>query len=94
VWASAAANMSTYLLLKERSRAFRADPEVRAALEESGAGELTVPTLGEGETWEALREDPKAFEEYDVEAAAARGYGVARIDQLMLEHLLGARPSS
>jgi xylose isomerase len=94
VWASAAANMSTYLMLKERTRAFRADPEVRAALEASGAGELAVPTLGEGETWESLRADPKAFEEYDVDAAAARGYGVARIDQLMVEHLLGARPSS
>jgi xylose isomerase len=94
VWASAAANMTTYLLLKERSRAFRADPEVRAALEASGAGELSVPTLGDGETWESLRADPQAFEEYDVDAAAARGYGVARIDQLMLEHLLGARPSS
>ena len=29
VWASAAANMRTYLLLKERAAAFRADPEVR-----------------------------------------------------------------
>jgi xylose isomerase len=94
VWASAAANMSTYLLLKERSRAFRADPEVRAALEASGAGELSVPTLGVGETWKSLRADPQAFEEYDVDAAATRGYGVARIDQLMLEHLLGARSSS
>ena len=28
VWASAAANMRTYLLLKERAAAFRADPEV------------------------------------------------------------------
>ena len=32
VWASAAANMRTYLLLKERAAAFRADPEVQAAL--------------------------------------------------------------
>ena len=30
VWASAAANMRTYLLLKERAAAFRADPEVQA----------------------------------------------------------------
>ena len=29
VWASAAANMRTYLLLKERAAAFRADPEVQ-----------------------------------------------------------------
>ena len=32
VWASAKANMATYLLLKERALAFRADPEVQAAL--------------------------------------------------------------
>jgi xylose isomerase len=91
VWTSAAANMKTYLLLKERARSFRADPEVRQALEQSGAGELAVPTLGEGETWEAVRADRSAFEEYDVPRAAARGYGVARIDQLMIEHLLGVR---
>ena len=35
VWASAAANMSTYLLLKERAAAYRADPEVQAAFEAS-----------------------------------------------------------
>ena len=33
VWDSAAANMRTYLLLKERAAAFRADPEVQEALE-------------------------------------------------------------
>ena len=36
VWDSAAANMSTYLLLKERALAFRADPEVQAAMEAAG----------------------------------------------------------
>src|SRR3712207_7788712 len=36
VWASAAANMRTYLLLKERAAAFRADPEVQEALQASG----------------------------------------------------------
>ena len=33
VWEAAASNMATYLLLKERARAFRADPEVREALD-------------------------------------------------------------
>ena len=32
VWDSASANMQTYLLLKERAAAFRADPEVQEAL--------------------------------------------------------------
>jgi xylose isomerase len=93
VWTSAAANMRTYLLLKERSRAFRADPEVREALEQCGAAELAVPTLGDDETWTSLRDDLSAFEKFDVDRAAARGYGVARVDQLMVEHLLGTRTS-
>src|SRR5579875_4147269 len=36
VWASAAANMATYLLLKERAAAYRADPEVQEALQYAG----------------------------------------------------------
>ena len=36
VWDSAAANMRTYLLLKERAAAFRADPEVQEALAAAG----------------------------------------------------------
>jgi xylose isomerase len=94
VWTSAAANMRTYLLLKERTKAFRADPEVQEALVATGAGELRVPTLAAGESWKTLRADTSTFEEYDVETAAARGYGVARIDQLMIEHLLGERRPS
>ena len=94
VWTSAAANMKTYLLLKERTRAFRADPQVQEALEASGASELAEPTLGPDESWERLRADRSAFEEFDIDRAAKRGYGVARIDQLMVEHLLGARRPS
>jgi xylose isomerase len=91
VWLTAAANMRTYLLLKERAKAFRADPEVQEALEESGASALATPTLAAGETYDDLLADRSAFEEFDVGAAAGRGYGFARVDQLALEHLLGAR---
>ena len=49
VWASAAANMRTYLLLRERAAAFRADPEVVEALAVAGVGELAKPTLNPGE---------------------------------------------
>ena len=45
VWASAAANMRTYLLLKERAAAFRADPEVAEALAAAGVADLATPTL-------------------------------------------------
>jgi xylose isomerase len=91
VWRSAAANMRTYLLLKERAAAFRTDPEVQEALAESGAPELGTPTLAPGETITDLLADTTAFEDFDVDAAAARGYGATRIDQLVIEHLLGAR---
>jgi xylose isomerase len=86
VWTTAAANMRTYLILRERARAFRADPEVQEALTASRVHELSVPTLAPGESYESLR-----AEEFDVEAAAARGYHFAHLDQLAIEHLLGAR---
>ncbi len=91
VWASARANMVTYLLLKERAAAFRADPEVQAALRASGVGELATPTLSPGETPVDLVADPSAFETFDAEAAGARDWGYAHLDQLAVEHALGAR---
>jgi xylose isomerase len=91
VWASAAANMRTYLLLKERAAAFRADPEVQEALAVSKVGELSAPTLGDGETYADLLADRSAFEDLDVDEVAGRGFGFVRLNQLALEHLLGAR---
>jgi xylose isomerase len=91
VWASAEANMATYLLLKERAASYRADPEVQAALEASGVATLRTPTLEPGESLADLVADRGAFEDYDADAAAARGFGFVRLNQLGLEHLLGAR---
>jgi len=42
VWESARANIQTYLLLKERAAAFRADPEVQEALAASRVDEIQV----------------------------------------------------
>ena len=91
VWASAAANMRTYLLLRERAAAFRADPEVQEALTASRVAELGLPTLAEGETYDALLADASAYESFDADATAAAGYGFGRLDQLAVEHVLGAR---
>ena len=91
VWRSAADNMRTYLLLAERAAAYRADPEVQAALAVSGVAELAVPTLAPGETAQDLLADRSAFEDFDVEAAGERGYAFGHLDQLAVEHLLGAR---
>jgi xylose isomerase len=86
VWTSAAANMRNYLILKERALAFRADPEVQEALRASRVDELAVPTLAPGETYESLADD-----DFDLDEAAARGFHFVHLDQLAMEHLLGAR---
>jgi len=91
VWASAAANMQMYLLLKERATAFRADPEVQAALATSLVAELAVPTLAAGESLTDLLADRSAFEDFDPDKAGERSYGFVRLNQLATEHLLGAR---
>ncbi len=90
VWTSAEANMATYLLLKERALAFRADPRVQKALEEAGVLELSQPTLSEGETLADIKADRTAFEDYDADAAGARHGGQVLLDQLVVEHVLGA----
>jgi len=87
VWASAASNMRTYILLREKAKAFRADPRVHEALELSRVNGTGIPTLAEGETYADLVADVDAH--FDVEAAGRRGYHYAALDQLAIEHLLG-----
>jgi xylose isomerase len=91
VWASAEANMRTYLLLKERAAAFRADPEAQAALAASRVAELSVPTLADGESYADLLADRSAFEDFDADAAGERGFHFVALQQIAIEHLLGAR---
>jgi xylose isomerase len=86
VWASAAGCMRNYLILKERAAAFRSDPEVVAAMEAAGVPELATPTMAAGEQLADLRK-----ESFDVDAAAEKGCGYERLDQLAMDHLLGVR---
>jgi xylose isomerase len=91
VWASAAGCMRNYLVLKHKAAAFRADPEVQAALRASRLDQLAQSTLGQGETVADLLADRSAFEDFDPDAAAARGMAFEQLDQLALDHLLGVR---
>jgi xylose isomerase len=86
VWASAVGCMRNYLILKEKSRAFRADPEVRAALSAARLDQLAIPTVAAGESLADLR-----AESFDPDEAAARGMAFEHLDQLALEHLYGVR---
>jgi xylose isomerase len=86
VWSSAAGCMRNYLILRAKARAFRADPEVQAALKAARVDELGVPTLAAGETLAEVRS-----ESFDPDAAALRGMGFEHLDQLALDHLYGIR---
>ena len=86
VWETARACMRNYLILRERVRAFRADPEVKDALEAARVDELAVPTLADGEALADLR-----TEQHDLATLATRGMHFERLDQLAMEHLIGTR---
>ncbi|PJJ55665.1 xylose isomerase [Compostimonas suwonensis] len=92
VWDSVQANMRMYLLLKERAAAFRADPEVQEALLAARVDEVNAPTLNEGESYDALLADRASYEDFDADAYfGGKGFGFVRLQQLAMEHLLGAR---
>jgi xylose isomerase len=92
VWDAAAANMRTYLLLKERAASFRADPEVQAALIASRVGEIRQTTLSPGETYDDLLADRGSYEDFNTnDYFGGKGFGFVHLNQLALEHLLGAR---
>jgi xylose isomerase len=92
VWQSAAANMRMYLLLKERAAAFRADPEVQAALAASRVDGVKTSTLNPGEGYADLLADRSAYEDFDTESYFnGKGFGFVRLNQLAVEHLMGAR---
>jgi xylose isomerase len=86
VWASAEACMSTYLMLAEKARAFRADPRVREAMAYSGVLDLAQSTLSAGESVEDLL---SGDDDFDPVKAAERDFGFVRLQQLALEHLIG-----
>lgn len=92
VWESAKANIRTYLLLKERAKAFRADPEVQEALAAAKLDQLAQPTLNPGERVADLVADRSAWEDFDpAPYFNGHGAGFVRLQQLATEHLLGAR---
>jgi xylose isomerase len=88
VWDFARGCMRTYLILKARAQAFDADPEVRdiVAAAHGGSGDkawVGVPHKLAVQAVRALSLDPDQL--------AKRGLGYERLDQIMMEHLLGAR---
>ncbi|HUJ06839.1 MAG TPA: xylose isomerase [Streptosporangiaceae bacterium] len=86
VWACAAACMRNYLILRAKARAFRADPDVHAALAAARVPDLSLPTLHSGETWRDI-----AGYLPDAAELGRRGMSFEYLDQLALEYLYGVR---
>jgi xylose isomerase len=87
VWEFARGSMRTYKILAARARAFDADPEVRGLLAADGNG--AVAELARGYTRDKASRLRKL--QPDVAALGRRGLGYEKLDQLMMEHILGVR---
>jgi xylose isomerase len=87
VWDFARGCMKTYLILKEKARAFREDRDIQALLAEirtpSGDG---PPALYSHEGMKALKD-----RQFDRAALASKALPYERLDQLVVELLLGVR---
>lgn len=88
IWDFARGCMRTYLALADKARAFDSDPKVQEALNDASVPELTIATIGSYST-DAARE--LLTEEFEPDALAQRSYFNERLDQLVIDHILGMR---
>jgi xylose isomerase len=86
VWAFAYGSMRTYNILKDKARRFAADKEIQGLLDEAGANNGNG--LGPYSREKARNLKDETFE---VDALARRGLAYERLDQLVVDLLLGAR---
>jgi xylose isomerase len=88
VWDFARGCMRTYLILKEKVHRFRDDREIQALLKEIHGTEAQEELPRTYSRAAAARLNERTF---DRAAAAARGLMYERLDQLLIDLLLGAR---
>jgi xylose isomerase len=86
VWDFAAGCMSTYRSLAERARHFDSLPEVQDALAAASTPELAEASAGGTGEADALKAEADGLD-----ALAGRGYFNERLDQLVVDVLLGVR---
>ena len=85
VWDFAEGCMRTYLALVEKVRHFDELPEVKEALEAASTPELALASV-DGDDPDTLKTESEALD-----SLAERGYYNERLDQLLVEVLLGVR---
>ena len=81
--------MRTYLILKEKAQRFNKDAEIQALLAEINAEDAQMASF----TGKFSAEKAKALKahSFDTEAIAARGLKYEKLDQLVIDLLLGVR---
>jgi len=85
VWDFAAGCMRTFTTLAEAAARFDAHPDVVAAMEAASVAELGRPSV-DGDSPDALKAEVS-----NLDALAQRGYFNERLDQLVVDVLLGSR---
>ena len=88
MWEFAAGCMRTYLALAAKAREYDSSDAIREARAAARADELGEPSVGR---YSREATDALLAESQDLDALAAHGYGNERLDQLVVELLLGAR---
>ncbi len=88
IWDFAAGCMRTYLALSEKASAMNADSELQAALEAAKVPELGLDTVG---PYSREAADALLAEQHDTDALGRRECRNERLDQLVVELLLGLR---
>jgi xylose isomerase len=78
--------MRTYNILKDKAKRFAADKEIQALLKEAGANNGDGLGAFSREKAKKLKE-----ESFEVDALARKGLAYERLDQLVVDLLLGAR---
>jgi xylose isomerase len=86
VWEFARGCIRSYRALADKARHFDSLPEVAEALQEAGAPGLSERSVDAGDDLDRLRAEASTLDEL-----AVRGYGNERLDQLVVDVLLGLR---
>ncbi len=89
VWEFAAGCMRTYLALAAKSRQFTASPEIQEARAAARVDELAESTIG---PYSPAAAAALLAESQDLDALAGHGYANERLDQLVVDLILGTLP--
>jgi xylose isomerase len=86
IWDFARGCMRNYTVLAQKAEAFDADPRVREAMTAAGVFDLAQPTVG---AYAPAVAEQLLATSFDYASLADRSYANERLDQLVIDHILG-----